>query len=60
MAYGKIITKKDNWKNYFECIFIEKQVLEYKMRIILSLRNDVRHGRVLDHNKQPQAQAALL
>ena len=48
-GYGKIITKKDNWKNYFECIFIDKQVLEYKMRIILSLRNDVRHGRDLDH-----------
>ena len=48
-GYGKIIAKKDNWKNYFEGVFLEKQIFEYKMRVILSLRNDVRHGRSLDH-----------
>ena len=48
-GYGRIITKKDNWKSYFESIFVERAVFEYKMRVILSLRNDVRHGRDLDH-----------
>lgn len=48
-GYGRIIAKKDNWKSYFESVFIDKQVFEHKMRIILSLRNDVKHGRDLDH-----------
>ena len=48
-GYGRIIAKKDNWKSYFESVFIDKQVFEHKMRIILSLRNDVKHGRGLDH-----------
>ena len=48
-GYGRIIAKKDNWKSHFESVFIDKPVLEHKMRIILSLRNDVKHGRSLDH-----------
>ena len=48
MAMGRIIAKKDNWKSHFESVFIDKPVLEHKMRIILSLRNDVKHGRSLD------------
>ena len=48
-GYGRIIAKKDNWKSHFESVFIDKQIFEHKMRIILSLRNDVKHGRDLDH-----------
>lgn len=47
-GYKKIIARRDNWKNYFEEIFRDKRIFEYKMDVILSLRNDVRHGRKLD------------
>lgn len=47
-GYEKIISRKDNWKDHFEDVFLDKTIFEYKMRVILSLRNDVRHGRVLD------------
>ncbi len=47
-SYGKIILRRDNWRNYFESIFVDKMILEYKMRIIQSLRNDIRHGRKVD------------
>ena len=48
-CYERIISRKDNWQKYFEEVFHEKMIFEYKMRIILSLRNDVRHGRSLNH-----------
>ena len=47
-SYGKIMLRKDNWKNYFEAVFIDKTIFDYKMRIIQSLRNDIRHGRPID------------
>lgn len=46
--YERIITKRDNWKKYFEGVFLDKSIFMHKMRVILSLRNDVRHGRLLD------------
>ncbi len=47
-AYEKIITRKDNWEKYFATTFLLKPIFTYKMDIIRSLRNDVRHGRMLD------------
>ncbi len=47
-GYEKIISRKDNWRNHFEAVFVDKTVFEYKMRVVLSLRNDIRHGRQLD------------
>ena len=47
-AYHRIITRKDNWRSHFEEVFLEREVFSYKMRIIQSLRNDIRHGRKID------------
>lgn len=47
-GYEKIISRKDNWRDIFEETFLEKSVFEYKMRIVLSLRNDIKHGRAPD------------
>lgn len=47
-GYEKIISRKDNWRDHFEGVFLDKTIFEYKMRVILSLRNDIRHGRILD------------
>lgn len=47
-GYGKIISRRDNWKAYFEEVFLDKSIFEHKMQIILSLRNDIRHGRQLN------------
>ncbi len=47
-GYEKIISRKDNWRSHFEPVFLDKTVFVYKMRIIQSLRNDIRHGRDLD------------
>lgn len=47
-GYEKIISRRDNWKAYFEEVFLDKPIFEHKMRIILSLRNDIRHGRQLN------------
>jgi len=47
-GYERIISRRDNWRNHVERIFVVKSVFDYKVRIIQSLRNDVRHGRKLD------------
>ena len=47
-AYGKIIMRRDNWRRVFGPIFHDKPVFQHKMRIILSLRNDVMHNKPLD------------
>ncbi len=47
-GYEKIIARKDNWRSHFEPVFLDKTVFVYKMRVIQSLRNDIRHGRDLD------------
>ena len=47
-AYGKIILRRDNWRRVFGPIFHDKPVFQHKMRIILSLRNDVMHNKPLD------------
>ena len=47
-AYEKIITRKDNWEKYFVETFLLKSIFTYKMDIIRSLRNDIRHGREID------------
>lgn len=46
--YERIISRKDNWRNHFEKIFRDKTIFTYKMHVILSLRNDIMHGRELD------------
>ena len=48
-AYMRIIMRRDNWRTYFGDIFVSKSIFEHKMTVIQSLRNDVRHGRRLDH-----------
>lgn len=47
-SYERIISRKDNWQKYFEKMFLDIRIFKYKMDIILSLRNDVRHRRHLD------------
>ncbi len=47
-AYMRIMIRRDNWRNHFEDVFVVKNVFEYKMTVIQSLRNDIRHGRRLD------------
>lgn len=47
-AYGKIILRRDNWRRIFGAVFHDKPVFQHKMRIILSLRNDVVHNKPLD------------
>ena len=47
-AYEKIISRRDNWREIFGPVFQDKPVFQYKMRIILSLRNDVMHHKPLD------------
>lgn len=47
-AYGKIIMRRDNWRKVFGPIFHDKPIFQHKMRIILSLRNDVMHNKPLD------------
>jgi len=47
-AYESIITKKDNWKKYFADVFIDVSIFKHKMLVLLSLRNDVMHGRTLN------------
>jgi len=46
--YERIISRKDNWKNHFEDVFLDRPVFTYKMNVLLSLRNDISHGRRLD------------
>lgn len=47
-AYMRIIMRRDNWRNHFERVFVARNIFEYKMTVIQSLRNDVRHGRRLN------------
>lgn len=47
-GYERIISRRDNWKEHFEDIFLDSKIFSYKMHVILSLRNDIRHGRKLD------------
>ena len=47
-AYERIIARRDNWREVFEPVFHDKPVFQYKMRIILSLRNDVMHHKPID------------
>ena len=48
-GYGRIITRRDNWRDHFEGVFGDKPIFEHKIRIIGSLRNDIRHGRRPNH-----------
>ena len=47
-AYEKIVARRDNWREIFGAIFQDKPVFQHKMRVILSLRNDVMHHKPLD------------
>ena len=47
-AYEKIISRRDNWREVFGPVFQDKPIFQHKMKIILSLRNDVMHHKPLD------------
>jgi ATP-dependent Lon protease len=45
--YVKIITKRDNWKNSFNRIFKDGDIITAKLRELEPIRNAVRHSRKL-------------
>lgn len=47
-GYERIISRRDNWNAYFKDVFLDNYIFAYKMRVMLSLRNDIRHGRQLN------------
>ena len=47
-SYEKIILRRDNWRTVFAPVFHDKPLIQHKLRIILSLRNDVMHNKPLD------------
>lgn len=47
-AYEKIIARRDNWREVFGPVLHDKPVFQHKMRVVLSLRNDVMHHKPLD------------
>ena len=46
--YGKIILRKDNWRDVFEKIFKDKTILQAKLRELEPIRNDIAHNRKLN------------
>ena len=42
--FARIISKRGNWRNYFEDVFVEKAIFEYKMscRIVYQKRHKAR------------------
>lgn len=51
--YGKILLRKDNWRDTFKHHFQDKTVLQAKLRELQPIRNDVAHSRDLT-DKQRQ------
>jgi len=45
--YVKIITRRDNWREVFQQIFKEQELIISKLRELEPIRNAVRHGRKL-------------
>jgi predicted S18 family serine protease len=45
--YAKIITKRDNWREVFQNVFKEQEVMRGKLKELEPIRNAVRHGRKL-------------
>jgi len=45
--YVKIIVRRDNWREVFQKIFKEKEVIMAKLKELEPIRNAVRHGRKL-------------
>jgi len=45
--YAKIITRRDNWREVFQKVFREQEVITAKLRELEPIRNAVRHGRKL-------------
>jgi ATP-dependent Lon protease len=50
--YTKIITRRDNWRDAFQKIFREQEVITAKLRELEPIRNAVRHGRKLTTEQQ--------
>jgi len=47
-----IITKSDNWNDYFKNIFANKEVLETKLHELENLRNAVMHSKEISKNDE--------
>jgi hypothetical protein len=45
--YVKIIVRRDNWREAFQKIFKEQEILTAKLKELEPIRNAVRHGRML-------------
>ncbi len=45
--YGKIIGRRDNWRDAFECVFHDHEAMRIKLRELEPIRNDIAHNRVL-------------
>jgi ArsR family metal-binding transcriptional regulator len=45
--YLKIITKRDNWKNSFNRIFKDEDIITAKLKELEPIRNAARHSRKL-------------
>ena len=50
--YLKIILKKDNWNGVFKNVFIEKKIIETKLKELDPIRNAVAHFRKLNDNEK--------
>jgi len=45
--YAKVIIRRDNWREVFQKVFKEQEVITAKLRELEPIRNAVRHGRKL-------------
>ncbi len=45
--YAKIISRRDNWRDAFEAMFRDPEILRTKLRELEPTRNDIAHSRVL-------------
>ncbi len=49
--YSKIITRKDNWKDAFEQVFHDKEVISSKLKELQPIRHAIAHSRNLTSNQ---------
>jgi len=50
--YVKIITRRDNWREKFQAIFRDKEIITARFRELEPIRNAVRHGRKLTQEQR--------